>query len=82
MARFQLRAAHFYKDRHLKAGTNIADTVGNALAGDFVWVGLSSSTLTIDMAPLDAAATSMRNASAYANIGPSATITGVSSISA
>jgi hypothetical protein len=46
-----------------RAGTTYADTVGNAIAGDVVWYGMSSSTMSPGLIPLDGAATTMKNAS-------------------
>ena len=82
MARFQLLEAHVFGSVRLKAGSTIADTQGNAQPGDKVVVGLSSGTVTPGMKPLDGAATTMKNASAYANSPVPATITGVGSIDA
>ena len=80
MARFVLLAAHFVGSTRLKAGRTIADTQGNAIAGDYVWLGLSSSNITPDMQPLDGGATTMKSGSQYANTPVRCTCTGVSSI--
>jgi hypothetical protein len=82
MARFRLHEAHFFGSVRLRAGVAIADTQGNALPGDIVVTTLNSNTVTPNMLPLDAGGTAMRNASRYANVGVSATISGVSSIDA
>jgi hypothetical protein len=82
MARFNLTAAHVFGATRVKAGRNIADTQGNAQPGDFVFTGLSSSTVTADMVPLDGAATTMKNASRYASVAAKSYITGVDSIDA
>jgi hypothetical protein len=82
MARFYLMEAHVYGQVRLKAGTTIADTAGNAIAGDKVVTTLSAATVTPGMKPLDAAATSMKGSSAYANTPVSATIPGNMSIDA
>jgi hypothetical protein len=42
--------------RKLGTGTTIADSVGNALAGDVVWPALCASPSKLNMAPLDSAA--------------------------
>jgi hypothetical protein len=46
-----------------KAGTTYADTQGNAVAGDVVWIGMSSGSMSPGLIPLDAGATTMKNAS-------------------
>ena len=51
-----------------KAGQTYADTAANALAGDVVWYGMSSATMSPGLIPLDGAATTMKNASVYAGI--------------
>jgi hypothetical protein len=88
MARFRLRNAHELVTsvgrRRLKAGSTIADTVGNALAGDLVVTSLSSATVTPSMEALDASATTMQNAAPWQgdpNVDGSLPIpTGLSSI--
>jgi hypothetical protein len=82
MARFYLMSAHVFGAVRLKAGSTIADTVGNAQPGDKVVTTLSSATVTQSMKPLDAAATSMMNASAYSPSSVPCTITGAASIDA
>ena len=50
---------------------------------DFLWSGLSSASITPDMAPLDAAAQTMKSGSTlWANVGVPATCSGVASIDA
>ena len=51
-----------------KAGQTYADTVANAIAGDVVWYGMSSATMSPGLIPIDAAATTMKNGSPYAGI--------------
>ena len=69
MARFRLTAAHVMPGppfpRRLRAGTIICDGTACS-AGDVVWNGLNASNITNEMDPLDAAATTMKNASRYA----------------
>jgi hypothetical protein len=68
MARFGSTVAFVVDGRKYKAGTTYADTAGNALAGDVVWVGMSSSTMSPGLIPLDGGATTMKNASPHAGI--------------
>jgi hypothetical protein len=80
MARFSLTGCHVFPGGVTKkAGTNIADSVANALAGDYVVSGLNSSTVTPSMVPLDGAATTMKAASLAANT-PAPAISGRASI--
>jgi hypothetical protein len=67
MARFGSTVAFVVAGRKYKAGTTYADTTGNAIAGDVVWVGMSSATMSPGLVPLDGAATSMKNGSVYAS---------------
>ena len=80
--RFYLMAAHFFGSVRYKAGTTIADTVGNALPGDKVVTTLSSATITPTMRPLDGSATTAMNASPYSPANVPCTITGASSVDA
>jgi hypothetical protein len=82
MARFRLMAAMQIGHFHYRIGTTLADSVGNALAGDKVWTGMSAATLVPDMVPLDGAASTMLAASKYAGIPPRTWTTGVESIDA
>jgi hypothetical protein len=80
MARFTLTGCHVFPGNvTIKAGKTIADSVANAQAGDYVVPTLSSSTLTADMWPLDASATTMRNGSPFVS-SPQRAITGRGSI--
>jgi hypothetical protein len=50
------------------AGQTYADTQGNALAGDVVWASVgSSASMSPNLIPLDGAATTIKNASRFAN---------------
>jgi hypothetical protein len=80
MARFLLQAPLVVGAKKLKAGTTIADSVGNALPGDLVWTGLTSSTVNGQMNPLDGAATTMKNASVWAGVPMPCSISGANSI--
>jgi hypothetical protein len=66
MARFGSTVAFVVEGKRHKAGTTYADTKANALAGDIIWAGMSSSTMSPGLIPLDGAATSMKGASVYA----------------
>ena len=66
MARFGSTVAFVIGHTKYRAGTTYADTSVNALPGDVVWVGLSSSKMSPGLIPLDGSATSMKNASVYA----------------
>jgi hypothetical protein len=81
MARFRSQAAFVIAHARYKAGTIFADTVGNALPGDVVWAscGLSSS-MSPMLIPLDGTATTIMNASVFANYTVPCTISGVNSI--
>lgn len=68
MARFGSTVAFVVGGKKYKAGQTYADTVGNALAGDVVWVGMSSNTMSPGLIPIDAGATSMKGASTFAGI--------------
>jgi len=81
MARFRLQGTHIFGAYRLKSGSVIVDTVGNAQPGDYVWTPLSSGTLSLEMVPIDASATSMKNASRFAGMQPRACISGAESIS-
>jgi hypothetical protein len=80
MARFTLTSCHVFPGGAvIKAGRSIADSVANAVGNDYVVSGLSSSTVTPGMVPLDGAATSMKAASPSANT-PAPAISGRASI--
>lgn len=80
MARFQSVASMVVNHKSYKAGTIFVDTVANKIAGsDIVWTGMSSSTMSPALIPLDASATTMKNGSPFAT-SPIPTITGRNSI--
>jgi len=83
MARFRVMSA-FYADAvgvgRVSAGRVVADSQGNALAGDIVWNGLNAQSLPAGFMPLDASAQSMRSSSRWATTPISATILGVDSV--
>jgi hypothetical protein len=66
MARFGSTVAFVVAGRKYKAGQTYADTVGSALVGDVVWVGLDSTKMSPGLIPLDAGATSMIAGSRFA----------------
>lgn len=69
MARFTSTCAFWVGNKKYKAGTNYADTVGNAIAGDVVWAAVgSSASMSPGLIPLDGAATTIKNGSAFAGI--------------
>lgn len=64
MARWRGAAAFVIGSRRYKAGQTHADTVGNAIAGDVVYAPFgTSSGISPMLVPLDAAATTLMNAS-------------------
>ena len=65
MARFGSTVAFVVGGRRYKAGQTYADTGANAIAGDVIWAGMSSSTMSPGLVPLDGAATSMKASSVY-----------------
>lgn len=66
MARFGSTVAFVVGGKRHKAGTTYADTLANAIAGDIIWAGMSSTTMSPGLVPLDGAATSMKSSSVYA----------------
>jgi hypothetical protein len=82
MARFKLTQAVALPRNRYFAGQIVADSQANAQLGDQIWAGLTAQTMVGGMQPLDASATSMKNASIYANEPMVTSITGVDSINA
>jgi hypothetical protein len=80
MARFQLTSAIVVGAVRIRAGKTIADSQANAQPGDAVWTGLNAGTMIAGMVPLDASATTMKNASPYASLAAATAISGVDSI--
>jgi hypothetical protein len=73
MANFRLTAAHELslapgRRQRFKAGTIISDGV-SPQAGAVIWSGLNAAAVSKDMEPLDAGATTMKNASQHAGVG-------------
>jgi hypothetical protein len=66
MARFGSTVALVVDGKRHKAGTTYADTKANAIAGDIIWLTMSSASMSPGLVPLDGAATSMKAASVYA----------------
>ena len=82
MARFRMTQAFSFGSNRVRAGGTLADTVGNAQPGDLVYAGLTAATLPPGCIPLDAAATTMKNASKFAGEAAASSITGADSIDA
>lgn len=66
MARFGSTVAFVVEGKRYKAGQTYSDNKANQLAGDVVWAGMSSSTMSPGLVPLDGAATSMKAGSLHA----------------
>jgi hypothetical protein len=81
MARFRSIAAFVIGHARYKAGTTFADTQGNAVAGDVIWAGCGLfGSMSPALVPLDGAATTVKNASVFANYAVPCTISGVNSV--
>ena len=81
MARWRGQGAFVINHKSYKAGQTYADTAGNAVAGDVVYAPFGTSGgLSPLLVPLDGAATTLKNASRFANDPVPCTITGVNSI--
>jgi len=81
MARWQGLAAFVIGNRKYKAGQTYADTTGNAQAGDVVYAPFGTAGgISPMLVPLDASATSLKNASRFAGQAVPCTITGANSI--
>jgi len=81
MARFRVQKAFSTAQERFYAGQVVTDTIPLTVVSDRYWSGLSAATLPSGLIPLDASATSMKNASAWAGEVLPATILGVDSIS-
>jgi hypothetical protein len=68
MARFNSTVAFVVDGKRHKAGQTYADTKANALAGDVIWAGMSSASMSPGLIPLDGAATSMKAGSVHSGI--------------
>jgi hypothetical protein len=83
MARVRLTSAMHIGQVRYKAGTTLADSQVNAIAGDAVWTGLNSTTWHPGMTPLDAGANALKAGSIkYANVPAMTACDGVSSVDA
>jgi len=82
MARVQLTAAMHIGALRYKAGSTLADSQANAVAGDGVWTGLNSTTWNPCMVPLDGPANTMKAASRYAGVAAPNAVSGRDSIDA
>jgi hypothetical protein len=79
MARFGSTVAFVVGGKRHKAGTTYCDSKANQIGTDIIWAGMSSSTMSPGLVPLDGSATSMKNASVYAST-PIPLIDGANSI--
>jgi len=70
MARMRLQQGAVINHKKWPPGTTFADSGGAALAGDQVWTGLNSTSWAPYMIDLDAGATTIKNASRFANVAP------------
>jgi hypothetical protein len=68
MARFGSTVAFVVGGKRHKAGQTYCDTKANQIGTDVIWAGMSSSTMSPGLIPLDGAATSMKSASVYSGI--------------
>jgi hypothetical protein len=68
MARFGSTVAFVVDGKRHRAGMTYCDSKANQLAGDIIWTGLSSSTMSPGLIPLDGSAVSMKAASVYSGV--------------
>jgi hypothetical protein len=68
MARFGSTVAFVVDGKRHKAGQTYCDSKANQLAGDIIWTGMSSSTMSPGLVPLDGSAVSMKAASVYSGV--------------
>ena len=80
MARFRLTQAIATGALRFHAGEVVTDTVPLTVPSDRHWPTLTAATMAAGMVPLDAAATTMKSQSVWANEVIAATIQGVHSI--
>jgi hypothetical protein len=80
MARFMLTRSFHFGSTHVRAGKTIADSQGNAQGSDIVWTGMTAATLPAGFEPLDASATTMKNASKWASRAADTWISGADSV--
>jgi len=80
LARFRLMKAIATGALRFHAGEVVTDTIPLTVATDRHWPTLTAATMASGMVPLDAAATTMKAASAWANEVLPATVLGVDSI--
>lgn len=66
MARFQSTVAMIIDHVKFNAGQTFADSVANKVGKDYVWAGMSSTSMHPGLVPLDGTATTMKNASRFA----------------
>jgi hypothetical protein len=80
MARFRLTQSIIVGAVKYHGGEVVTDTIPITIAGDRHWPTLSSATMAPGMIALDASATTMKNASVFANEQVPNAILGVHSI--
>ena len=80
MARFRLMKAIASGALRFHAGEVVTDTIPLTVPTDRHWPALTAATMASGMVPLDAAATTMKSQSAWANEVLPATVLGVDSI--
>jgi hypothetical protein len=68
MARFGSTVAFVVGGKRHKAGQTYCDTKANQVGNDVIWAGMSSSTMSPGLIPLDAGAISMKAGSVYSGI--------------
>jgi hypothetical protein len=68
MARFGSTVAFVVDGKRHRAGTTYCDTKANQVGNDIIWTGMSSSSMSPGLIPLDGSATSMKAASPYSGI--------------
>jgi hypothetical protein len=80
MARFRLTQSIVVAAIKYHGGEVVTDVQPPSVAGDRVWLGLSSAVMAPGMVPLDASATTMKQGSVFANEQVPTVILGVHSI--
>jgi hypothetical protein len=81
MARFGSTVAFVVAGKRHKAGQTYCDTKANQVGTDIIWAGMSPSTMSPGLVPLDATAVTMKASSVFAG-SPIPLIDGANSISA
>ena len=68
MARFGSTVAFVVDGKRHKAGQTYCDSKANQIVGDIIWPGMSSTTMSPGLIPLDGSAVSMKAASVYSGV--------------